>query len=401
MNKTKTIDINPALFRTAGGSKTKKNKEASSKPKNPLISPNILKNKLLKRIKQHKLRENNPNINNPTTNTVSNKVEPSYTDEFVESLDYLQNLSKQKQMSDQKQATEIKKQRTQTEFERKTVKNYSAMNNSNYQHVNIDLPEELSNMYVPIKIEPMTLVKNTDSVPYGILKGGNKPTYRVWNKTQKNLDPIVTQPLVTQPIAAPSSITSEREKRLTTLKDKLRQKEQQPEKKEDAWMDKTYIHKPITVNTNIPSSNMPPAPIQVKEIKINTQVNTQLVPDAAIIINDDNNLTADKPAGRRRFIKKTKHRKYTLGKSNIKKTVSVLLKDRQTRKKIISAQKDLKRKPLNEVKHYLREHNLLKTGSDAPNDILRKIYEDSVLAGEITNINKDTLLHNFLKDSDT
>ena len=41
MNKTKTIDINPALFRTSGGgSKTKKNKETSSKPKNPLISPN-------------------------------------------------------------------------------------------------------------------------------------------------------------------------------------------------------------------------------------------------------------------------------------------------------------------------------------------------------------------------
>ena len=401
MNKTKTIDINPALFRTSGaGSKTKKNKEPSSKPKHPLISPNILKNKLLKRIKQHKLRENNPtnnnpNINNASINAVSNSIEPSYADEFVESLDYLQNLSKQKQMSDQKQATEIKYKRNQSELERKTVKNYSAMNNSNYQHVNIDLPEELSNMYVPIKIEPMTLIKNTDSVPYGILKGGNKPTYRVWNKTQKNMDPIVTQPIMTQPIANPSSITSEREQRLTALKDKIRQKEQ-PEKKEDVWMDKTYIHKPITVNTNTP----------VNEIKVNTpvneiHVNTQAATDeSSMIISDNTNLSTDKPSGRRRFIKKTKHRKYTLGKSNIKKTVSVLLKDRQTRKKIISAQKDLKRKPLNEVKHYLREHNLLKTGSDAPNDILRKIYEDSVLAGEITNINKDTLLHNFLKNND-
>ena len=399
MNKTKTIDINPALFRTSGGgSKTKKNKEPSSKPKNPLISPNILKNKLLKRIKQHKLRENNPTNSNITS--ASNKVEPSYTDEFVESLDYLQNLSKQKQMTDQKQATEIKNKQIQSELERKTVKNYSAMNNSNYQHVNIDLPEELTNVYVPIKVEPMTLIKNTDSVPYGILKNGNKPTYRVWNKTQKNLDSIAT------PVAAPSLITSEREKRLTALKDKIRQKEQ-PEKKEDVWMNKTYIHKPVAgPMSNVPTPN---------EIKVNTQVmpgpneikiNTQAMPAEPISIV--NNFTADKPsdkpadkpADRKRFIKKTKHRKYTLGKSNIKKTVSVLLKDRQTRKKIITAQKDLKRKPLNEVKLYLREHNLLKTGSDAPNDILRKIYEDSLLAGEITNINKDTLLHNFLKDSD-
>jgi hypothetical protein len=44
-------------------------------------------------------------------------------------------------LTDQKQT----KQRHQSELERKTVKNYSAMNNSNYQHVNIDLPEELSN----------------------------------------------------------------------------------------------------------------------------------------------------------------------------------------------------------------------------------------------------------------
>jgi hypothetical protein len=381
----KTIEINPALFRGGGGSKTKKNKEPTSKPKNPLISPNILKNKLLKRIKQHKLRENNQNSNNPNINVVTS-VSPSYTDEFVESLDYLQNLSKQKQMSDQKQANEIKKQKNQSDLERKTVKNYNSMNN---QHVHIDLPEELSNAYVP-NISSLTLVKNNDSVPYGILKGGNKPTYRVWNKTQKNSEPSIA-------FIAPTPITSERENRLNILKDKIKQKEHfaNQAKKEDVWLDKTYIQKPVAENLRTSAT----AP--VNEIKINTQVSG---PKIVVSENDqslNNPSVDDKPTpGRRRFIKKTKHRKYTLGKSNIKKTVSVLLKDRQTRKKILTAQKDLKRKPINEVKNYLREHNLLKTGSDAPNDILRKIYEDAVLAGEITNINKDILLHNFLKSDD-
>ena len=52
------------------------------------------------------------------------------------------------------------------------------------------------------------------------------------------------------------------------------------------------------------------------------------------------------------------------------------------------------------LKQYLRKHNLIKIGSSAPEDILRKIYEDSFLAGNIYNKNPQNLLHNYLNDGD-
>ena len=76
----------------------------------------------------------------------------------------------------------------------------------------------------------------------------------------------------------------------------------------------------------------------------------------------------------------------------------MLIKDRGTRKKVLQAQKDLKRRNINDIKSYLREHNLIKAGSNAPNDVLRKLYESAMLAGEITNSNVETLLHNFTKE---
>lgn len=60
----------------------------------------------------------------------------------------------------------------------------------------------------------------------------------------------------------------------------------------------------------------------------------------------------------------------------------------------------MKEKSINEIKNYLRDHNLIKIGSNAPNDIIRKLYESAVLTGELNNNNKDTMLHNFTKNND-
>ncbi len=91
---------------------------------------------------------------------------------------------------------------------------------------------------------------------------------------------------------------------------------------------------------------------------------------------------------------------YKLGKNKKKANVGVLVKSGKTRKLIKKEQDVLRKKCLSEIKDYLRKHNLIKIGSAAPESVLRKIYEDSFLAGNIYNKNPDNLLHNYLNNED-
>ena len=88
--------------------------------------------------------------------------------------------------------------------------------------------------------------------------------------------------------------------------------------------------------------------------------------------------------------------KYSLGKKH--KFVSVLIKNATTRKNISSEHSRLKETSLTDMKNYLKRHNLLKSGSKAPPDVIKKIYEKSILSGDIRNNNKKLLIHNYLAE---
>ena len=101
---------------------------------------------------------------------------------------------------------------------------------------------------------------------------------------------------------------------------------------------------------------------------------------------------------KRKIQTKRIRRKITLGKIGNK--VGVLVKSKKTRKNIKNEVNVLKKKSIHDIKDYLRNHNLIKIGSSAPDYILRSIYENAFLSGEIKNNNADVLLHNWHKDED-
>jgi hypothetical protein len=99
-------------------------------------------------------------------------------------------------------------------------------------------------------------------------------------------------------------------------------------------------------------------------------------------------------AGMRVKIRKTKKKRFRIGKHD--DVVGVLLKNKQTQRHIQTQHLSLKQKTIGEIRKYLYDHHLLKIGSNAPPDVLRRMYEDSILTGDVKNTNKDVLLHNFM-----
>lgn len=330
----KIININPSLMKNS----ISKNKTAKRKEKQntlDLAPKTSFRKKLMSKINNHMKKS-------------QEQAESENKTDFEKHVDYLVNLSKNKS-----------KQKASPNKE------------NNLQNLQLNIPPAPQPTSQPA---PMTTQENVNPPPFGCLKGGHKPTFREWKKqTQKyKAPPNPTQIMAHQPTVTTPPLIAHHPPVIPTP---------------------PLTHIPVeTTHEDIPL---------IKKKKSFNYKGGDTKNDLPVSIDysgpNFSNLNLNPIMPRAKHKRTYKHRKtvkHIYGKYGTK--VGILIKDLGTRKKITDEQKALKNKNIVDVKSFLRQKNLIKSGSSAPPDILRCIYENSILSGDIHNKNGDNMLYNYL-----
>jgi hypothetical protein len=361
---SKTIHINPDLFKVSGGNTTRKKTPFDPEKKIRVKQPK--ENKTTKRALLQFIRAKQNDYmktqGKPKDSTVGPTPETEkFNSDFDESMKYLKHLSEQPP-------------NRETAKHNHTIRNYSAIHNP----ISIGQPTSLPTS-LPTHL-PMNLPTPPFTKPqYGCLKGGSLPTYRNWkNVTQKKMNPPEQIVPTNTYVSAPPVLET-----------------QTPYDIQLGGFD-DFDHEPAIESA---STHVPPA---ISDIRENQMLqNRQLISEMKQ--SKEYNDTIDKIRSNKVRYPKQKRvsrRTYLLGKSKTYPKVSVLVSNRTIRNKITTQKQLIKQTPLPEIKKYLIKHGFIKIGTTAPNDVLRKMYETATLmCGQIHNHNPDNLLYNFFYNS--
>ena len=329
----KTIKLNPEYLSLNNRKHNKSTKTKKEKPKSG-VNPNKLRKELLTRIKnhQHKSSEENKKKDLDTSNE-KNSINNDFNNDFNKSIDYLEQLSKNKTNEKNRQKQMKKTKKRQERQERQETPSI---------FVNTCLPEEM-------KIDTNSLFSKNNEKPTPILNN-------IVDMVSHDINSLPTEIKTTEPLyGCLKNGAKPTYKQLYTRKNK----------------ENNTLPIPIHIEGNILQQPQLERAQKLEEFK--TKYKKEIRPVKQ---------------------KKSKTLRFHLGKKD--NNISILIKNNETRKKIKKAHAELKKTSVPDIKKYLKQHNLLKVGSEAPNDVLRQMYEQVKLTGEINNKNSDNLLHNFL-----
>jgi hypothetical protein len=207
-----------------------------------------------------------------------------------------------------------------------------------------------------------TPVPRTYKPLYGCLKGGTLPTYRSYmNVTGHNREPI---------IIGSKNIQNKQQNNVIAMQDMITDNKKEP---------------------------LPPTQKSIVD-KVEHRISESMKLPNVI------NQTAGKlkePKQKKNRRKRIMRRTFKIGKSKVHPKVAVLVSNKTLRQNITTKHQLLKQTPLTDVKKFLMKRGFIKVGTIAPNDVLRKMYEDvTMICGDVQNHNPENLLYNFLNAND-
>ena len=326
---------------------TRKNRGGGEKPlRNTSLKPNKIKQALINRIKTY----HSELLNKDRIEGEEKVVAETPKSEFEESVEMFNQMAKEKDRRDER-----RKMRFNANLASGTQINLPSPAYLEESRTRKNRPNNNNNTTFKITAN--------DNVPYGILKGGSKPTYRQFSRSH------LPTPVISETLQINTEIQNEEVPSLEP---------------------KSILPSPETIPSLEPKSILPsPETIHYERNKrfddFKKRFNQKLQEKASQL---------DAPGTRRIRKKVKKHR--TLGKHKGK--ISILVKNYETRRKIEKECAILKEKPIGVVKDFLRERGFIKMGSSAPDHILRQMYESCFLSGDVNNLNGENLLHNYLHD---
>jgi len=342
----KTIQVNREYLSFSGSTRKKHKKEKNSrkrkeKPKT-LQSAGKLRKEFVKKIKDfQKRRSENKDAENKKGGQEKSKEEKQFDDEFNKSLGFLQDVM----------ASNKEKERKKTEKEKENKESLQIM---------LDMPKDLD--------------KKSDSGSVSVAPDV----------------PVVTAPIKSR-VTTPDSIqvfSSGPKNHRSTVK--ICSSSQPPYSSMKGGDRPTYREMMRTQKIQSSDEKRSHIKLDNKPEVADTERSRKLKK-----LKREKAKEKKKP----RMIKSkrlTKTIKRKLGKTGM--SVSVLIKSRETRKKVASERATLNKTGLHEIKKYLRGRNMIKSGTKAPNHVLRKMYEQCILSGDICNKSADVLVHNYLNE---
>jgi len=387
MSEKKTINVNPELFNFSSN-KTRKKRENKTdgeikvKTPKPIQRENTLKKKsILNMIRQHQEDKYKKLFNekNKFHNEVKNEIDTisQIDSDFEQSKNYLLKLTQENEAKQQNlNLNKTLKQYPSSQYQSNNLLFHP--NIEGCENVKLDFHNDRIDSGTPISIKPK-LQSNYLQPSYGCLKNGSLPTYRQYinNTTQKNVSSAVSNP---GSIGAYQVLNNS-------------QMQNSPE----IIVQSSQQERAIGVGGNNPSEHS-----NTENNIINHKIdeNIQKMSEMKQMISK---LEAIKNNKYKKAMKQKRiiRRSYKIGKSKVLPKISVLVSNRTIRNNITTKSQLLKQDSINDIRRYLVKRGLIKIGSTAPNDVLRKMYEcSSLICGEVQNHNPDNLLHNFLHGKD-